>query len=112
MNRGERRRLNKMRERGSRSRGRATYDVVGETTLIRGTLQRALTFLQAGQPREALQLYRQALKTYPDHADALSLSGIAAFQLGDVERALKLIRRAISVQPDHVDAHNNLGNVL
>ncbi len=112
MNRRERRRLNKMRERGSRSKGLATYDVVGETTLIRGTLQRALTFLQAGQPREALQLYRQALKTYPDHADALNLSGIAAFQLGDVERALKLIRRAITVQPDHVDAHNNLGNVL
>ncbi len=112
MNRRERRRLKKMRERDGRSKGRATYDVVGETALIRATLQRALTFLQAGQPREAFQVYRQVLKIHPDHADALNLSGVAAFQLGDVERALKLIRKAISVQPDHVDAHNNLGNVL
>ena len=52
-----------MRERDGHSKGRAIYDVVGETALIRATLQRALTFLQAGQPREALQLYRQVLKT-------------------------------------------------
>ena len=58
MNRRERRRLKKMRKRDDRSKGRATYDVMGETALIRATLQRALTFLQAGQPREALQLYR------------------------------------------------------
>jgi len=112
MNRRERRRLKKMRQRDSLGTGRATYEVVGETTLIGATLQQALTFLQAGQPREALQLYRQVLKIHPDHADALNLSGVATFKLGNVERALMLIRKAVAVQPDHVDAHNNLGNVL
>ena len=101
-----------MRQRDGRGTDRATYEMVGETTLIRATLQRALTFLQAGQPREALQLYRQVLKIHPDHADALNLSGVATFQLGKVEPALVLIRKAVAVQPDHVDAHNNLGNVL
>ena len=112
MNRRETRRLKKMRERAGRSKARATCKVMGETALIRAALQRALTFLQAGQPREALQLYRQVLKNHPDHADALNQSGIAAFQVGDVEQALKLLHKAITVQPDHVDAHNNLGKVL
>ena len=112
MNRRERRQLKRARQRDGLGKGRATYDVVGETTLIQATLQRALTLFQAGQPREALQLYRQVLRIRPDHPDALNLSGIATFQLGNVERALKLIRKALAVQPDHVDAHNNLGNLL
>ncbi len=105
MNRRERRRLKKMWRRDDHGVGHANYD-------IRATLQQALTFLQAGQPLEALQLYRQILKIHPGHADALNLSGIATFQLGDAERALKLIRKALAVQSDHVDARNNLGNVL
>ncbi|MFQ5775321.1 MAG: tetratricopeptide repeat protein [Kiloniellaceae bacterium] len=105
MNRRERRRLKTMRRRDDLDSGRAAYDV-------RATLQRALAFLQAGQPQEALRLYRQVLKIHPDHADALNLSGIAAFQLGNIERALELIRKAVAARPDHVDANNNLGNVL
>ena len=105
MNRRERRRLKKVGRRDDLGSGGATFD-------IRATLQRALPLLQAGRSREALRLYRRVLKIYPDHADALNLSGIATFQLGNVERALKLIRKALAVQPDHVDAHNNLGNLL
>ncbi len=57
MNRRERRRLKKMRQRDSLGTGRATYEVVGETTLIGATLQQALTFLQAGQERVARRSY-------------------------------------------------------
>ncbi|MEE9359864.1 MAG: tetratricopeptide repeat protein, partial [Hyphomicrobium sp.] len=105
MNRRERRRLKKVGRRDDLGSGGAAFD-------IRAALQRALPLLQAGRSREALRLYRQVLKIYPDHADALNLGGIATFQLGNVERALKLIRKALAVQPDHVDAHNNLGNLL
>ena len=105
MNRRERRRLKKVGRRDDLSSGGATFD-------IRAAMQQALPLLQAGRSREALRRYRQVLKIYPDHADALNLSGIATFQLGNVERALELIRKALAVQPDHVDAHNNLGNLL
>ena len=87
-------------------------DGVGEASALATLLQQAFAFLQAGQAREAVQLYRQALEIQPRHADALNLCGIATFQLGEVERALTLIGKAIAVQPDHVDAHNNLGNLL
>jgi len=112
MNRRARHRLKKTRQRDGLGAGRATYQVAGEAALIHATLRQALTSLQAGQPREALQQYGQVLKIHPDHADALNLSGVATFQLGNVERAVMLLRKAVAVQPDHGDAHNNLGNVL
>ncbi len=111
MNRRERRRLKRLdqRERGT---GAAPHQAVAQAVLISEAMDRALDHLQAGEPGEALTLYRRVLDLQPDHPEALNLGGVAAFQAGDARRAEKLLRQAVAVHPHYVDAYNNLGNVL
>ncbi|MFQ5993876.1 MAG: tetratricopeptide repeat protein [Acidiferrobacterales bacterium] len=106
MGRKERRQIKKL---ARQNRGN------GETPsgdFISTLLAEAVTYLQAGLPQDAFKLCQQALNAQPDHADALNLCGVAAFQLGDVEHALRMLEAAISKKPDYVDAYNNLGNIF
>src|SRR5262245_53190063 len=75
------------------------------------TLQQAMTLHQNGQWVQAQTLYQEILKTQPEHADALHLSGVIALQTHDYQTALRLIDRAIQIRLDATFYYNR-GNVL
>ncbi len=74
-------------------------------------LETAVQHHTAGRLDEASQLYDAVLGALPDHADALHLRGILAYQQGALDHAADLISRAIIVNGDESDYHNSLGNV-
>jgi tetratricopeptide (TPR) repeat protein len=74
--------------------------------------QAAYAHDQAGRRDRAEVLYRKVLEKAPDHADALHLLGLIAYERGRHPRAIQLIRRALTVMPDFPTAHANLGSAL
>lgn len=79
---------------------------------VQQRVAQVMALCQQAQFGEARSLCEQILGAYPDHFDALHLSGMIAGQTGDTERAIEFIARAIEVRPDDPWAHNNLGNAL
>ena len=67
---------------------------------------------QAGRLDRAEALYRTVLADDPDHADALHLLGVLAYQCGKPAAALQLIERALPSLAELPDAHLNYGNAL
>src|SRR5262245_50659572 len=82
------------------------------TTDIERILARAQAFHQAGHLNEAEGLYRQILAVDPNHADAMHLLGVVAYQGGRNDLALELIGKAIAHNDGVADFHCNIGNVL
>ena len=76
------------------------------------TVQAGLAHHRAGRLDRAEALYRRALTRDPDHADALHLFGVLAYQCGRVGLALQLIERALPALAELPDAHLNYGNAL
>ncbi len=66
---------------------------------------------QAGELKEAEQLYHQILRADPTHADTLHLLGVLAHQVGRNDVAADLISKAIAHNDRVPSFHNNLGNV-
>ena len=64
---------------------------------------------QQGRLREAEALYKQVLKSQPDHFDALHLAGVIALQTDRAERGIELIRKALVLDPAAISAIGNLG---
>ncbi len=75
-------------------------------------LRNAVELQRAGQLDEARLLYRQVLEARPEHAQALLLSGMLAYEQGRHDEAADSIRRSIRANPREPAAHCNLGNVL
>ncbi len=75
-------------------------------------IDRALELHQAGRLAEAEVLYRQILRTQPQHADALHLLGVIAHQRGEHEAAVTQIAQAIHIDRGVAAYHNNLGEAL
>ncbi len=71
----------------------------------------ALHLHQTGRCDEAERIYRDILRTRPDHADALHLLGLLAHQRGDHRRAVELISQAIAADPENSVSHGNLAEV-
>jgi protein O-GlcNAc transferase len=67
---------------------------------------------QAGRIERAEALYRKALTKHPDHAEALHLLGLIAYQREQAEAAIELIERALPELQDLPEAHLNHGNAL
>jgi tetratricopeptide (TPR) repeat protein len=76
------------------------------------TVRAGFAHHQAGRLDRAEALYRKALIKAPDHADALHLLGVVAFQCGQIGPAIQLIERALPALPALPDAHLNYGNAL
>jgi protein O-GlcNAc transferase len=72
----------------------------------------AWSFHQAGSYSQAEQLYRQALRADPTHADSWCFLGAAVQAQGKVAEAEMCFRRAAQLLPDHPSALNCLGVVL
>ena len=64
---------------------------------------------QAGQLREAEQLYRRLLAADPKHADALHLLGVLAHQCRSSEVAVDLIGKALALSEPVPEFHYNIG---
>lgn len=69
----------------------------------------ALAHHRAGRLAEAEAIYRAILADKPDHADALHMLGLLAFQCGHHEAAAELIGRGLEIKSDDPYAWNNLG---
>ncbi len=75
-------------------------------------MRAAVEHHRAGRLDKAEDLYRRALRRYPDHPDILHLLGVLALDHGKPERAIQLIGKALQALPSFADAHCNLGNAL
>ena len=60
----------------------------------------------------AENLYKEALKTNPDHFESVYYLGTLLAQTKRFDLAKPLLYKATQIQPDFAMAHNNLGNVL
>lgn len=76
------------------------------------TLGRAWQHHQAGQFKQAEQLYQQVLAKEPEQPDALHLMGILIHQTGDPDGGAELVKRALRQRPDDAHMHTNLAMIL
>jgi protein O-GlcNAc transferase len=71
-----------------------------------------VAYHQKGQLGPAQEIYRQVLQAYPQHFDALNLSGVIAAQMANFAEAVKLIGQAVDLNPNNAGAHYNHGMAL
>ena len=79
---------------------------------LQEVLEAGLRQHQAGQLAEAERLYRQVLAVDANHADALHLLGVIAYQVKQHDIAVELIGKAIKINPTVAAYHSNLSNTL
>jgi protein O-GlcNAc transferase len=79
---------------------------------VNRTVSAGFAHHQAERLDRAETLYRKALEKDPEHAEALHLLGVIAYQKGQIESAIELIGRALPALQDLAEAHLNLGNAL
>src|SRR5690348_6548816 len=94
--------------RDLKSRRRESAQISG----LSRTFRDGLAHHRAGRLDRAEALYREVLAGNPEHADALHLLGVVAFQCGKIGSALQLIGRALPALDGLPDAHLNYGNAL
>lgn len=75
------------------------------------TLDQARADHQAGRLVQAERVYRSILQIDPDHAEALHLLGLMAYQLGKLDTANQYIGRAIQSNSNEPAFFSNLGLV-
>ena len=75
-------------------------------------LQQAISLYQIGQLQQAEQICQQILKDFPQHANAIHLLGVIAYQVEEYKIATDLISRAIGIDSGQSLFYINLGNVL
>ncbi|HKM70767.1 MAG TPA: tetratricopeptide repeat protein [Stellaceae bacterium] len=79
---------------------------------ITRTVNAGFAHHQAGRLERAEALYRKVLAKDSEHAEALHLLGVIAYQNGKFGTAIALIERALPALHDLPEAHLNLGNAL
>ena len=70
------------------------------------------TFLEMGQPEEAIHHLETALNLQPKYAVAESNLGFALSELDRTDEAISHLQKALESDPDLADAHYNLGNIF
>jgi tetratricopeptide (TPR) repeat protein len=66
----------------------------------------------SGQPKEAIEAYRQYLAVKPDNPDVRTDMGIMYRALGEFDRAIEEFRKAAQSDPKHINSRYNIGIVL
>ncbi|MFB3886002.1 MAG: tetratricopeptide repeat protein [Thermodesulfobacteriota bacterium] len=69
-------------------------------------------YFDSGQPKEAIEAYRQYLAVKPDNADVRTDLGIMYRALGEFDRAIEEFKKASQSDPKHVNSRYNIGVVL
>ncbi|HIO09993.1 TPA: tetratricopeptide repeat protein [Candidatus Poribacteria bacterium] len=75
-------------------------------------LEEGIAFHQANLLHQAEQVYQEILQVLPQHADALHLLGVIAYQEKEHQIAANLITQAIKIDSTQYSFFNNLGLVL
>lgn len=71
-----------------------------------------IALLKAGNPREAISAYEEAVRMDPSRPEALFGLAVAHTELGDRDEAERLYREVLERKPNHAEAWNNLGVML
>lgn len=72
----------------------------------------AVTYLQQGKLRQALDYLQRAIKQQPQNAMLVYLMGMVYTQMGSLDRAMTLMRKAVQMAPDLYLAHFHIGLLL
>ncbi len=64
------------------------------------------------KPDSALELYNEAINTYPQEAELLYARGLLAADLGKIDLAEQDFKAALAIKPDDADTLNALGYTL
>jgi tetratricopeptide (TPR) repeat protein len=106
------RKKKRKQQRPSRAKTRVTRKKGFSTRAqmnVNNQLKKAIQYHKSGQLKNAEEVYQKILKTNPNHALTLHMSGLMAHQLDDNDKAVRLLSRAIENEPDIAMYHNNLG---
>jgi tetratricopeptide (TPR) repeat protein len=68
-------------------------------------------YYEKGKYKEALIMYRNALKRDMRYGEAYYRAGLAELRLTQFANAVRSLQRAVELQPDNLDAHVQLTNV-
>lgn len=74
-------------------------------------MQRAAQLQSAGRLQDAERVIRTILQAKPEHAHALHLLGLLAYQAGQPAKAVDVIQRAIAAAPDEAVFHSNIAEM-
>ena len=78
--------------------------------IVESSLRRARTYLEQGDPKLALQEYRQAMRHDPDNAETYYGISLALAQLGaDPGERTQILEKVVALDPGLAEAHNDLG---
>jgi tetratricopeptide (TPR) repeat protein len=81
------------------------------TLTVEQAMQLASQHQSAGRFAEAERILRQILQMQPQHAHALHLLGVVAWQAGRPDMALQLIGQAVALEPTAALFHSNLAEM-
>ncbi|MDJ1472482.1 tetratricopeptide repeat protein [Cytophagaceae bacterium DM2B3-1] len=70
------------------------------------------TLDQLGKGKEAIKIYDQGIKKFPDHYLLYFNKGISLAQQEKQEEALENFQKAIVLEPNHPGSHNMIGRIL
>ena len=76
------------------------------------TFTLAVQHQQKNNLRVAEKLYKEILKTNPNHANTYNNLGSVLKKLGESRKAINCFQKTIQINPNHADAHYNLGIVF
>ena len=79
---------------------------------IKETFALAIQNHQKNNLQVAENLYKETLKTNPNHIETIFLLGSLSAQTNNFDKAKKFFKKVIQINPNHVAAHNNLGAAL
>lgn len=65
--------------------------------------------LQEGKPREAAEMFREAIRRSPTHADSHYGLGVSLFQMGKAREAVAAFEETLRLNPAYADALISLG---
>jgi predicted O-linked N-acetylglucosamine transferase (SPINDLY family) len=95
--------------RGDDDRGR---DDAFDRSASAAEFRQGLACHQQGRLPEAERHYNAALRSEPDHFEALHMLGVIALQMGRFERGVEIISKAVSLNDNSPIAFNNLAKGL
>ena len=82
-----------------------------ENLTTKETFALAVQHHQKNNLQVAEKLYREILKTNPNHANTRNNLGSVLKELGESQKAISCFQKAIEIQSNHVNAHYNLGRI-
>jgi tetratricopeptide (TPR) repeat protein len=107
--------MNRKQRRAAKKFRRLSNGLPNEMAISAGApefLAAGLRHHQAGRLAEAGSCYRRVLLAQPEHADALNMLGVIAYQLGRHELAVELIDQAIKHNGTNPSYFSHLGMAL